>query len=463
MSENTPNTERNADAHPDAGQALGGVNSPTVEPANGAAALNNGRRLNARMAAIAVGVLLAGGSGYAIGNRPATPSQSAMKSAEVPGALDRTGLSNMSASGKVGAESMNRGYSSNVLNPDSQSDSWPTVTSGQTRGGYAAQADENLRKAFTAAFLAKLDLHETLGSKADGTIDWNDCTGGLCRSVWVYADTEGSFSANLANWPGACAVVMPMEPGTDTKPGDSVRPLPAASASASPAMTSSSVDGSTGSGSSEPGSTSAPSASPSDTCSPPQPAPSVAAVELKVKPWLAVLGLTAAAGEIQVVRDEAGYVTNAYIFQVIGGERIRQMASLVYAAQLELISVSGSYAPLVKVVDYDIIGAVDAVQRTHDSQWANVAAQQVWDPTLGVIAIDSGVVSPQGSTDNNPDPQNLQGVLTAVTVSDPTPSYMQVVDAHGRTIYVPAYRVKDQATGKTRWDVAAVASKYFTK
>ncbi|NBU30826.1 MAG: hypothetical protein EBS41_04890, partial [Actinobacteria bacterium] len=133
------------------------------------------------------------------------------------------------------------------------------------------------------------------------------------------------------------------------------------------------------------------------------------------------------------------------------------------AAQLELISVSGSYAPLVKVVDYDIIGAVDAVQRTHDSQWANVAAQQVWDPTLGVIAIDSGVVSPQGSTDNNPDPQNLQGVLTAVTVSDPTPSYMQVVDAHGRTIYVPAYRVKDQATGKTRWDVAAVASKYFTK
>jgi hypothetical protein len=40
---------------------------------------------------------------------------------------------------------------------------------------------------------------------------------------------------------------------------------------------------------------------------------------------------------------------------------------------------------------------------------------------------------------------------------------MQLIDAHGRTIYVPAYRVKDQATGKTRWDVAAVASKYFTK
>jgi hypothetical protein len=147
---------------------------------------------------------------------------------------------------------------------------------------------------------------------------------------------------------------------------------------------------------------------------------------------------------------------------MVDGFDSKQSWTMTVGPDGTILSANGFYAEFVPTAAYDIVGARTAIERSQNSLWTNLSAQEVYKDGM-IYPMDREVSQEnQASVKRN---SNGQPILDAnvdrVTISNAEKSLVLWYLNDGSTILLPAYLLSESSSDDSRqWLQLAIADKY---
>jgi hypothetical protein len=147
---------------------------------------------------------------------------------------------------------------------------------------------------------------------------------------------------------------------------------------------------------------------------------------------------------------------------MVDGLDSKQSWTITVGPDGAILSANGFFAEFVPTAAYDIVGAKTAIERSQNSLWTNLSAQEVYKDDM-IYPMDREVSQEnQASVKRNANGQPiLDANVDRVTISSAEKSLISWYLNDGSTILLPAYLLSESSADDSRqWLQLAIADEY---
>ena len=147
---------------------------------------------------------------------------------------------------------------------------------------------------------------------------------------------------------------------------------------------------------------------------------------------------------------------------LLNGIYTNQSWTMTVGPDNAILNANGFFAKFVPTVEFNIVGAKTAIERTQSGLWANLAAQEVYQAGM-IYPMEMGISSnPSAVARNQAGQPVLDANIDRITIASAEKSLISWYLNDGSTILLPAYLLSESdAEDSRQWLQLAIADEYL--